>query len=193
MRKAGAVPKVVLPSKGRRAPGGDADALPVSHDGRGMRIGVVVARFNEAITSRLLDGARDALAECGVAKRGVTVAYVPGSFELPVAAKVMAQSGRFDAVVCLGAVIKGETDHYEHVAGQAARGIARAALDTGVPVAFGVLTTRTKAHAEARAGGAHGNVGRDAALAAVETANVLKGLRRKTSSVQKKFPRTPSR
>lgn len=178
MRKAGAVPAPVLPSKRKTsaADRSDADALPVSHDGRGLRVGVVVARFNEAITSRLLDGARQALAECNVAKRGVTVAYVPGSFELPVVAKAMAQSGKFDAVVCLGAVIKGETDHYEHVAGQAARGIAQAALDTGVPVAFGVLTTRTKTHAEARAGGSHGNVGYDAALAAVETANVLRGL-----------------
>ena len=173
----------MLPSKRKTsaADRSDADALPVSNDGRGMRVGIVVARFNEAITSRLLGGARQALAECNVAKRGVTVAYVPGSFELPVVAKAMAQSGKFNAVVCLGAVIKGETDHYEHVAGQAARGIAQAALDTGVPVAFGVLTTRTKTHAEARAGGSHGNVGYDAALAAVETANVLRGLRRRTS------------
>jgi 6,7-dimethyl-8-ribityllumazine synthase len=168
--------------------------------GGGLRIGVVVARFNESITSRLLDGCEAALAKCGVAPDDITVASVPGSFELPVTAKRMAESGRFDAVVCLGAVIRGETDHYEHVGGQAARGITDAALSTGVPVVFGVLTTNTIEQAVARAGGAEGeavdsalaqnkpgldetshnggqgNSGYSAGLAAVEMANLLADL-----------------
>lgn len=168
--------------------------------GSGLRIGVVVARFNESITSRLLEGCEAALAKCEVAADDVTVASVPGSFELPVTAKCMAESGRFDAVVCLGAVIRGETDHYEHVGGQAARGITDAALATGVPVVFGVLTTNTVEQAVARAGGAdgesvesalaqhkpdldatsgddgQGNAGYSAGLAAVEMANLLAAL-----------------
>ncbi len=168
--------------------------------GRGLRVGVVVARFNESITSRLLEGCEAALSKCEVASDDVTVASVPGSFELPVTAKRMAESGRFDAVVCLGAVIRGETDHYEHVGGQAARGIVDAALATGVPVVFGVLTTNTVEQAVARAGGEHGeqvesavaqqkpelgetsgdgvegNAGYSAGLAAVEMANLLSAL-----------------
>lgn len=177
-----------------------APRLRGSLTGGGLRVGVVVARFNGAITSRLLEGCEAALANCGVAPDDVTVASVPGSFELPVTAKRMAETGRFDAVVCLGAVIRGETDHYEHVGGQAARGITDAALATGVPVVFGVLTTNTVEQAEARAGGAdgeavesvlsqqkpgldeesdddgQGNVGYSVGLAAVEMANLLLAL-----------------
>src|SRR5581483_3777471 len=110
-------------------------------DGTGVRVGIVVARFNELITRNLLNGARDALRRGGVADDDVTVAWVPGSFEIPLVAKTMACSGRYDAVVCLGAVIRGATAHFDHVAGQAASGVARAGLDTGVPVIFGILTT----------------------------------------------------
>ena len=125
-------------------------------DGTGLRIGIVTARFNREITSRLLAGARAALAQHGVAEDCVTVVSVPGSFEIPLAASKMAESGRYDSVVCLGAVIKGETDHYQHIAEAASRGIARAALDTGVAVIFGVLTTDSIEQAWARAGGEGG-------------------------------------
>ena len=169
-------------------------------DGDGLRVGVAVARFNSFVTSRLLAGARAALAECGVHDSDVTVAWVPGSFELPLLAKRMAASGRFDAVVCLGAVIRGETDHYQHISEAAARGVAREALDTGVPVIFGVLTTDTAEQAIARSGGETGegvaatrpeakglpgsdnaagntgNAGYDAGNAAVEMANLLRRL-----------------
>ena len=169
-------------------------------DGEGLRVGVVVARFNSFVTSRLLAGATAALSECGVRDSDVTVAWVPGSFELPLVASRMAASGKFDAVVCLGAVIRGETDHYQHVSEAAARGVSQAALDTGVPVLFGVLTTDTAEQAIARAGGEtgegvaatrpeakglpgadddageSGNAGYDAGKAAVEMANLLRAL-----------------
>ena len=144
--------------------------------GRDLRVAIVVSRFNEPITSRLLEGARRALAERGVGEQDVTVAWVPGSFEIPLIAKKMAESGRCDAVVCLGAVIRGETDHYDHVANQAASGVARASLDTGVPVTFGVLTTDTVELAEDRAGGKQGNIGFNAAAAAVDVANLIRAL-----------------
>ncbi len=173
--------------------------LSGSHDGHGLRIGIVVARFNKYITSRLLEGARSALSQCGVSDEDVTVAWVPGSFELPLIASKMAASGRYDAVACLGAVIRGETDHYVHIAGQAATGIASAALETGVPVVFGVLTTDTVEQAMDRSGGEEcehvdaplgsskpelensngplgGNTGYSAGLSAVETANLIKQL-----------------
>ena len=146
--------------------------------GEGLRIGIVVARFNEFITSRLLDGAKSALDRHGVRDEDITVAWVPGSFEIPLVAKRLAESGRFDAVVCLGAVIKGETDHYDHVAGQAASGAANAALSTGVPVLFGILTTNTMEQAIDRAGGKQGNIGFNAGVAAIEMANLLKELGR---------------
>jgi len=143
-------------------------------DGSGVSLAVVVARFNEAITSRLLDGARQAVERCGV--RHHDIFWVPGSFELPLAAKRLAESGRYDAVVCLGAVIRHETDHYLHVATQAAAGIQRAALDTGVPCIFGVLTCDTEEQALARSGGAERNAGSDAVEAAIEMANLLRGM-----------------
>ena len=141
--------------------------------GEGLRIAVVVARFNDFITSRLLDGALSALSAGGVADDDVMVASVPGSFEIPLAARKMAQSGAYDAVICLGAVIRGETDHYEHVAGEAAKGIAAASLATGVPVIFGVLTTDTLEQAINRAGGKQGNNGAAAGHAAIEMANLM--------------------
>ena len=144
--------------------------------GEGLRIGVVVARFNSFITAKLLEGAQSALAGHGVADDDVTVVRVPGSFEIPVVARKMAESDRFDAVVCLGAVIRGETDHYEHVAGEAAKGIANASVMTGKPVVFGVLTTDTVEQAINRAGGKQGNSGYSAAVAAIEMANLLRAL-----------------
>ena len=145
-------------------------------NGEGLRVGIVVATFNEFITSKLLDGAQAALARHGVRDDDVSVASVPGSFELPLVAKKLAESGQHDAVICLGAVIRGETDHYEHVAGEAAKGIANAGLNSGVPVIFGVLTTDTLEQAINRAGGKQGNNGYGAGLAAIEMANLMRAL-----------------
>ncbi len=142
----------------------------------GRRFGVVAARFNEIVTRRLLDGALAALKANGVADDDVDVAWVPGAFEIPVAARRMAASGTYDGVICLGAVIRGETPHFEHVAREAASGIRAASGATGVPVTFGVLTTETLEQALDRAGGEHGNKGWDAAAAAVETASLLEQL-----------------
>ena len=145
--------------------------------GAGLRIAVVVSRFNEVVTSRLLAGARSALERHGVHEDDVDVAWVPGAFELPLAARKLAEGRRYDAVVCLGAVIRGETPHFEYVAGAAARGIGDAARDTGVPVIFGVLTPNTLEQAQERAGGKAGNKGYDAAVNAIEMANLLRRLR----------------
>ena len=141
--------------------------------GEGLRIAVVVARFNQFITQKLLDGARDALGRHGVAEDDATVVWAPGSFELPLTARTLAQTGSYDAVVCLGAVIRGETTHYDMVAGQAASGISRASLDTGVPVIFGVLTCETTDQAIDRAGGKSGNLGHNAAVSAIEMARLI--------------------
>ena len=145
-------------------------------NGEGLRVAIVVATFNEFITSKLLDGAQAALARHGVHNDDVSVASVPGSFELPLVAKKLAESGQHDAVICLGAVIRGETDHYEHVAGEAAKGIANAGFSSGVPVIFGVLTTDTLEQAINRAGGKQGNNGYGAGLAAIEMANLMRAL-----------------
>jgi 6,7-dimethyl-8-ribityllumazine synthase len=142
--------------------------------GAGLRVGIVCGRFNDLITERLLSGARDGLLRHGVGDDNITVAWVPGSFEIPLAAKKMAQVGGFDAVICLGAVIRGSTGHYEHVAGQCAAGVARAGLDTGVPVVFGVLTPETIEQAIERAGTKAGNKGFEAAMTAIEMAQVLR-------------------
>jgi 6,7-dimethyl-8-ribityllumazine synthase len=139
----------------------------------GRRFAVAVSRFNEVVTTRLLDGAVAAFRRHGVSEADVEVAWVPGAFELPVVARSLAVSDRFDSVVCLGAVIRGETDHYRYVAGQAAAGIQRVTLETGVPCIFGVLTTDTMEQALDRAGGEHGNKGWDAATAAIEIAGLL--------------------
>jgi 6,7-dimethyl-8-ribityllumazine synthase len=141
--------------------------------GRGRRFAIVAARFNEVITAKLLSGAVDCLSSHDVAGDDLDVAWVPGAFELPLAARALARAGGYEAVICLGAVIRGETPHFDLVAGQAAEGIRRAAEDTGVPVIFGVLTTDTLDQAVERAGGAHGNKGWDAAMAAIEMASLL--------------------
>jgi 6,7-dimethyl-8-ribityllumazine synthase len=146
--------------------------------GAGMKVGVVVSRFNEVITRTLLDGCLDGLKRHGVSEDDVTVAWVPGALEIPVVARAMAGSGVVDAVVCLGAVIKGETAHFDYVAGGVASGASRASLDTGVPVIFGVLTTDTLEQAVNRAGGKAGNKGYEAAVAAIETADVLRKVRK---------------
>ncbi|MCI0771607.1 MAG: 6,7-dimethyl-8-ribityllumazine synthase, partial [Chloroflexi bacterium] len=143
-------------------------------NGAGLRIGVIVARFNDFFTSKLQEGAMTALTRHGVRDEDITVVSVPGSFEIPLVAKKMAESGRYEAVICLGAVIRGETDHYEHVAGEAAKGIANAAMATGVPVIFGVLTTDTVDQAINRSGGKQGNMGYNAGLTAIEMANLVR-------------------
>lgn len=143
--------------------------------GGGMRVGVACSRFNGALTWGLLQGALAALEECGVDCGDVTVAWSPGAFELPLLAQALVEGGA-DAVVCLGAVVRGETDHYQFVAGECARGIQQVQLDTGVPVAFGVLTTEDTAQALARAGAGDANKGREAAAAAVEMARLLRSL-----------------
>jgi 6,7-dimethyl-8-ribityllumazine synthase len=145
-------------------------------DARGRRFAVVVSRFNELVTGKLLEGALDAFRRHGVAEEDVEVTWVPGAFEIPVVSQRLASSGEVEAVVCLGSVIRGETPHFDHVAGQAARGIQSAALGTGVPCVFGVLTTETLEQALDRAGGKHGNKGWDAAVAAMEMASLMDAL-----------------
>lgn len=147
-------------------------------DGRGTRVGIACARFNGDVTWRLLQGALDGLEEGGVQRSDITVVWVPGSFELPLAAHALT-TGREarDVVICLGAVVRGETDHYDHVAGQCAAGIQRVQLDTGVPVVFGVLTTEDMDQAYARAKLDDSNKGREAALAGLQMVRVLRALR----------------
>ena len=147
-----------------------------SLDGSGLKIGIVAAKFNEFITTKLVEGAEEGLSENGVDVTDVTIAYVPGSFEIPVVASKMAHSGNYDAVICLGAVIKGDTDHYEYVAGEATRGIADVSLSSGIPVIFGVLTTHTMQHALERCGGRKGNTGHSCAVTAIETVYVLRAI-----------------
>jgi len=142
-----------------------------------LSIAIVVSRFNELVTRALLSGAQDGLASHGVEPEDVDVAWVPGSFEIPLTARKLAESGRYQAVVCVGAVIRGETPHFDQVANQASSGIARVALDTGVPVIFGIITADTLEQALERAGGKMGNKGYDAAVAAIEMANLMRGLR----------------
>ena len=148
--------------------------LQGSLDGHGLKIGVAVARFNHFVTSRLLEGAREGLSRHGVADGDVTLVHVPGSFELSLTVKNLAETGQFDAIIALGAVIRGETDHYEYVAGEAAKGIAAASISTGVPVIFAVLTTDTVEQAINRAGGKSGNAGYNAAVSAIEMTNLLR-------------------
>lgn len=144
-----------------------------SEDASGLRFAVVVARYNDFITKPLLDGCLRTLAEAGAASDDVDAYWVPGAFEIPIVAQQAARSGRYDAVICLGAVIQGETDHYRLVAEEVARGIARVGLETGVVCIFEVLATPTTELAVARAGGDAGNKGEEAAFAAIETARVL--------------------
>lgn len=144
-------------------------------DGAGLRIGVVVTRFNDTVTRRLLDGALDAMRRHNVREDDITVAWVPGGWELPVVVRRLAQGGQVDAVIALAAVIRGQTAHFDYVAGNASS-IGAVAADTGIPVTFGVLTTETYEQAVDRAGGKRGNSGWEAALAAIETARVLDAL-----------------
>jgi len=147
-------------------------------EGAGLRVAIVCARFNDLITMRLLDGARRGLRTAGVADDDVSVSWVPGAFELPLAAKAHIESGRVDAVIALGCVIRGETTHYDLVAGESARGLQRVQLDTGVPVMFGVLTTENLDQAIVRSEDAGGhNVGEECGLGAVELIGLFRGLK----------------
>ncbi len=146
-------------------------------DGAGLHLALVVARFNEMVTSRLLGGARSALERHGVREEDVDLAWVPGAFELPIAARKLAESRRYDAVVCLGAVIRGETPQFEYISAEAARGIGQVAQDTGVPTIFGVITPNTLEQALDRAGGKVGSKGYDAVVSAIEMANLMRQLR----------------
>ena len=140
---------------------------------KGKKYGIVVARFNEFIASKLLGGALDALTRHSVKDEEITVAWTPGSFEIPMVAKKMAESGKYDAIIALGAVIRGSTPHFDYVAAEASKGVAQVAMQTGVPVLFGVLTTDTIEQAVERAGTKSGNKGFDAAMAAIEMANLM--------------------
>ena len=142
----------------------------------GQRFAIVVSRFNEFITSKLLSGAVDSLKRYGCAEDAITCVHVPGAFELPFVAKKLAESGLYDAVICLGCVIRGQTPHFEYIAGQVARGIAEVGLATGVPTTFGVITADTLEQAVERAGAKSGNKGVDAALSAIELTNLLRQL-----------------
>jgi 6,7-dimethyl-8-ribityllumazine synthase len=144
--------------------------------GTGLKVGICISRFNELLSSRLLGGATDALTRHGVAEEDVDVAWVPGAFEIPLVAGRMAASGVYDVVLALRVVIRGGTPHFEYVAAEVSKGVAKVSLDSGVPVMFGVITADTIEQAVERAGTKHGNKGWDAALAGIETANLLKQL-----------------
>lgn len=145
-------------------------------DGTGLRVAIACSRFNDVVVTRLLEGARDALVRHGVADADIDVAWVPGAWELPVVVRALAETGRYQAVIALGAVIRGATYHFEVVAGQSASGLARVALDTGVPVLDGVLTVDTLEQAVERAGSKAGNKGAEAAASAIEMVNLLRQL-----------------
>jgi hypothetical protein len=144
--------------------------------GQGSKYGIVVARFNEFISSKLLSGAYDALQRHGVQDSDITTAWVPGAFEIPLVAQTMAASKKYDAIICLGAVIRGATSHYDLVCNEAAKGIAQASLKTGVPIMFGIVTTESIEQAVERAGTKAGNKGFDVACGAIEMVNLLKNL-----------------
>ncbi len=143
---------------------------------KGLRFGIVAARFNEFITSKLLAGALDMLTRHEASEKAVDVAWVPGAFEIPIVAKRMAESGKYDAVICLGAVIRGATSHYDYVCSEVSKGVAQVGLTTGVPAIFGVVTTENIEQAVERAGTKAGNKGADAAMAAMEMANLLRAM-----------------
>jgi len=145
-------------------------------DGKGKRFALVISRFNELITGKLLGGAQDFLLRHGVSEADVDQAWVPGAFEIPLVARKLAQSGRYDAIVCLGCLIRGGTPHFEYISAQCSRGVMKVAEDTGVPIAFGVLTCDTLDQALERAGSKAGNKGAEAASAALETATLLDGM-----------------
>lgn len=142
----------------------------------GLKFGIVVARFNEFITSKLLSGALDGLKRHGAAEEAIDIAWVPGAYEIPLVAQKMAKSGKYDAVICLGAVIRGSTTHYDYVCNEVAKGVAQVGLQSGVPVIFGVVTTENIEQAIERAGTKAGNKGYDGAVSAIEMANLTKQL-----------------
>ncbi|MFC1948296.1 6,7-dimethyl-8-ribityllumazine synthase [Chloroflexota bacterium] len=144
--------------------------------GKGLKFGIVVSRFNEFITNKLLSGAQDALKRHDVADEDVDIAWVPGAFEIPVVAQKMAQSNKYNAVICLGAVVRGSTPHFEYVASEVSKGIAKIGLETGLPVTYGVVTADTLEQAIERAGTKAGNRGFDAAVDAIEMANLMKNI-----------------
>jgi 6,7-dimethyl-8-ribityllumazine synthase len=144
--------------------------------GKGLKFGLVVSRFNEFITQKLLEGAQDALLRHGVSQENIDVAWVPGSFEIPLVAKKLAQTKRYDAVICLGAVVRGGTPHFEYIAAEVTKGIAMVGLELGLPVIFGVITADTLEQAIGRAGIKEGNEGFKAAVSAIEMANLIKGI-----------------
>ncbi len=144
--------------------------------GSGIKVGIVAARFNEFIVSKLVSGAEDGLVRHGVSTEDIDVAWVPGAFEIPMVAKHMAQSGKYDAVICLGTVIKGSTSHYDYVCAEVSKGVAQVGMQTGVPTLFGVLTTDNIEQAIERAGTKAGNKGYDAACSAIEMVNLLRNI-----------------
>jgi len=144
--------------------------------GKGLKFGLVVPRFNEFFTKKLLEGAQDALLRHGVSEDDIEIAWVPGSFEIPLVAKKLAQTNRYDAVICLGAVIRGGTPHFEYIASEVTKGIARVGLDTGLPVVYGVIIADTLEQAIERAGTKAGNKGFEAAVNAIEMANLVKSI-----------------
>ncbi len=144
--------------------------------GKGLKIGVVVSRFNEFITNKLLEGAKDALVRHGVGQDDIDVAWVPGAFEVPLVAQKLARTDKYDAIVCLSAVVRGGTPHFEYVAAEVTKGIAKVGLDTGLPVTYGVITADTLEQAIERAGTKSGNRGFDAAVNAIEMANLVKSI-----------------
>lgn len=154
--------------------------MPKMYEGqlvaKGLKFGIVAARFNEFITSKLLDGALDAIKRHGGSTDEVAIAWVPGSFEIPIVAKKMAESGKYDAVICIGTVIRGSTPHFEYIASEVSKGIAQVGLSTGVPTIFGVITTESIEQAIERAGTKAGNKGFSAAESAIEMANLVKGI-----------------
>lgn len=150
--------------------------LEGNYSGRGLKIGIIAARFNEFITSKLIGGAEDALVRHEVAREDIELAWVPGAFEIPLVAKKMAKSGKYDAIITLGAVIKGSTPHFDYVCAEVSKGVASVSLESEIPVIFGVLTTNTIEEAIQRAGTKSGNKGFDAGVTAIEMVNLLKGL-----------------
>ena len=146
---------------------------------KGLKFGVVLSRFNEFIGNQLLEGAVDALLRSGASDGDIEIVKVPGSFEIPATVQVMMQKGQYDAIVCLGAIIRGATPHFDYIASEAAKGIARISMDSGLPVAFGIITADTLEQAIERAGTKSGNKGRDAALNAIEMANLFKELKKR--------------
>ena len=146
-------------------------------DAKGLKIAITVSRFNEFISKKLLEGALDCLTRHNAAESGIEVFWVPGSFEIPLVAKKLAVSGKYDAVLCLGAVIRGATPHFEYIAAEVSKGIANVSLETGVPVIYGVLTTDTLEQAIERAGAKSGNKGWNAALSAIELADLVKKIK----------------